>query len=83
MPAPARPCVSRRVKVPVDPSSLEKALAKKPFLAHYAGPEELKNLGQALGRSSSREGHTALERTAESNSSRRRAGRRRDPRTEW
>lgn len=37
------------VKVPVDPSSLEKALAKKPFLAHYAGPEELKNLGQALG----------------------------------
>jgi len=37
------------VKVPVDPSSLEKLLAKKPFLAHYAGPEELKNLGQALG----------------------------------
>jgi hypothetical protein len=37
------------VKVPVDPGSLEKALAKKPFLAHYAGPEELKNLGQALG----------------------------------
>ena len=37
------------LKVPVDPSSLEKALAKKPFLAHYAGPEELENLGQALG----------------------------------
>jgi hypothetical protein len=37
------------VKVPIDPSSLAKLLAKKPFLAHYAGPEQLENLGRALG----------------------------------
>jgi hypothetical protein len=37
------------VKVPVEPSSLAKSLTKKPFLAHYAGPDQVENLGRALG----------------------------------
>ena len=49
MQTPARPCDSRRSRSRSIRASLEKALAKKPFLAHYAGPEELKNLGHALG----------------------------------
>jgi hypothetical protein len=39
----------RFVKVPVDPVALADRLAKKPLLASYAGPDQLKNLGHALG----------------------------------
>ena len=72
------------VKVPVDPSSLEKALAKKPFLAHYAGPEELENLGQALGQEFVAGKDTPLWNALRT--SNRRGddrARRRDPLTEW
>ena len=43
------PLRMRFVKVPVDPSALEKKLAKKPLLAGYAAPDQLKNLGHDLG----------------------------------
>ncbi len=43
------PLRMRFVKVPVDPSALEKKLATKPLLANYAAPDQLKNLGHALG----------------------------------
>jgi hypothetical protein len=39
----------RFLKVPVDPSVLAEKLAKKPLLANYAGPDQLKNLGHDLG----------------------------------
>jgi hypothetical protein len=39
----------RFVKVPVDPAALAKKLAKKPLLANYAGPDQLRNLGHDLG----------------------------------
>ena len=39
----------RFVKVPVDPEVLATQLAKKPLLANYAGPDQLKNLGHDLG----------------------------------
>jgi len=39
----------RFVKVPIDPAALAKRLAKRPFLADYAGADQLKNLGHALG----------------------------------
>jgi hypothetical protein len=39
----------RFIKVPIDPVSLEKRLAKRPFLAAYSGRDQLSNLGQALG----------------------------------
>jgi hypothetical protein len=40
----------RFVKVPVDPLTLTSRLETKPLLASYAGPDQLKNLGHALGR---------------------------------
>ena len=44
------PAFHGSVKVPRSiRARCEKPLAKKPFLAQYAGPEELQNLGQALG----------------------------------
>jgi len=39
----------RFVKVPVDPEALAKKLAKKPLLASYSAPDQLKNLGHDLG----------------------------------
>jgi copper transport outer membrane protein MctB len=39
----------RFIKVPVDPAVLETKLAKKPLLANYAAPDQLKNLGHDLG----------------------------------
>jgi hypothetical protein len=39
----------RYIKVPVDPAALAKRLAKKPLLANYAGPDQLRNLGHDLG----------------------------------
>jgi hypothetical protein len=39
----------RFVKVPIDSAVLATKLAKKPLLANYAGPDQLKNLGHDLG----------------------------------
>jgi Copper transport outer membrane protein, MctB len=39
----------RFIKVPIDPLALAKRLAKRPLLAGYSGPDQLSNLGQALG----------------------------------
>lgn len=39
----------RFVKVPVDPAALATRLEKKPLLASYAGPDQLRNLGHDLG----------------------------------
>ncbi|MDX6407081.1 MAG: hypothetical protein QOE13_152 [Gaiellaceae bacterium] len=39
----------RFVKVPVDPLALAKKLSKKPLLANYSGPDQLRNLGHDLG----------------------------------
>jgi hypothetical protein len=39
----------RFIKVPIDPASLAKRLAKRPFLAAYSGRDQLTNLGKALG----------------------------------
>jgi Copper transport outer membrane protein, MctB len=44
-----QPLRLRFIKVPIDPVSLEKRLAKRPFLAGYSGRDQLSNLGQALG----------------------------------
>jgi hypothetical protein len=43
------PLRMRFVKVPVDPEALAKKLAKKPLLASYSAPDQLKNLGHDLG----------------------------------
>jgi hypothetical protein len=39
----------RFLKVPIDPAVLAEKLAKKPLLANYAGPDQLRNLGHDLG----------------------------------
>jgi Copper transport outer membrane protein, MctB len=39
----------RAVKVPIDETALSKRLAKRPFLAAYAGDEQVEELGHALG----------------------------------
>jgi Copper transport outer membrane protein, MctB len=39
----------RFIKVPIDPASLARRLAKRPFLAAYSGRDQLSNLGRALG----------------------------------
>jgi Copper transport outer membrane protein, MctB len=39
----------RSVKVPVDDVKVDKRLANRPFLAAYAGPSQLEELGHALG----------------------------------
>ena len=44
------PLRMRFIKVPVDPTTLSKRLAKRPLLAGYTGLDQLSNLGQALGR---------------------------------
>jgi hypothetical protein len=43
------PLRMRFIKVPVDPATLSKRLAKRPLLAGYTGLDQLSNLGQALG----------------------------------
>jgi hypothetical protein len=43
------PLRTRFVKVPVDPDALAKKLARKPLLANYSAPDQLKNLGHDLG----------------------------------
>jgi Copper transport outer membrane protein, MctB len=43
------PLRMRFIKVPVDPVTLSKRLAKRPLLAGYTGLDQLTNLGQALG----------------------------------
>jgi hypothetical protein len=37
------------VQVPIDDAAVSKRLSKRPFLASYAGDDQLKNLGKALG----------------------------------
>jgi hypothetical protein len=39
----------RVIKVPIDPATLAKRLAKRPFLAAYSGRDQLTHLGEALG----------------------------------
>jgi len=39
----------RFMKVPIDPTSLNQRLSKRPFLAAYSGRDQLGNLGKALG----------------------------------
>jgi hypothetical protein len=43
------PVRMRFVQVPIDPSALATKLTAKPLLAHYAGPDQLQNLGHDLG----------------------------------
>lgn len=44
-----QPLRIRAVTVPIDPAAINKRLAKRPFLAAYAGPDQLRQLGHALG----------------------------------
>lgn len=44
-----QPIRVRAVTVPVDVAKLSRRLANHPFLANYAGRDQLKNLGNALG----------------------------------
>ena len=44
-----QPLRIRSVTVPIDPAAINKRLAKRPFLAAYAGPDQLRQLGHALG----------------------------------
>jgi copper transport outer membrane protein MctB len=43
------PLRMRAVTVPIDPAAIDRRLAKRPFLAAYAGPDHLNQLGHALG----------------------------------
>ena len=47
--AGAQPIRVRALTVPIDEAKLEKRLANRPFLAAYAGPNQLEELGHALG----------------------------------
>lgn len=44
-----QPLRIRAVTVPIDPAAINKRLAKRPFLAAYAGPDQLHQLGHAVG----------------------------------
>lgn len=47
--ADARPLRIRAVTVPINSAALAKRLAKRPFLAAYAGDDQLAELGHAIG----------------------------------